>query len=118
MNTILTFKATKANENKDVQYRVDLGRDILEGMTSEQVKAYATAHAKVELQNRKGGLIRASEDVDGARSTLEGFGYVDATVEVYVPTTAPKKALTPADIQKAIASGKLSKADVLAMLEA
>jgi len=114
MNTILTFKATKASENKDVQYQVDLGEDILDKVPDTM--AYATAHAKVELQNRKGALLRQSASTEDALATLKTFGYEHATVELYVPTTKPKKELTPEDIRKAIASGKLAKDAVLAVL--
>jgi hypothetical protein len=113
MNTVFTFKATKATENGDNQYQVDLGQDILAGMSEGEVIRCATAHAKVELQNRKGALLRASEDAVAAEKLLQDtFGYPDAAVEVYVPTTIPRKEITLADIHKAIASGKISREDI------
>lgn len=118
MDTVFTFKATKSTDNGGIQYKVDLGQDILEGMSEDTVKAYAIAHAKVELQNRKGALLRQSDTVDGAQSVLrETFGYPEATVEVYVATTKPK-VLTVDSIRKAIASGKLTKQDIENMLNA
>lgn len=113
MNTVFTFKATKATTNGDVQYKVDLGQDILKGMSEDVVRAYAIAHAKVELQNRKGAILRSSEDAVSAEKLLQGtFEYPDASVEVYVPTVKPRKELTIADIRKALASGKISREDI------
>ncbi len=112
MDTIFTFKATKANQGTDVQYRVDLGQDILDGLHDDTVKAHATANAKVEVQNRKGALLRQAESIEDAMETLKTYGYEGATVEVYVPTVKTRKELTVEDIQKAIRSGKLNASDV------
>lgn len=111
MNTVFTFKATKATENGGIQYRVDLGQDILEGMSEDTVESYAVAHAKVEIQNRKGSILRQSGSIEDAVATLKSFGFGDVSVEVYTPTTKPK-VLTIADIRKAISSGKINKAEV------
>lgn len=110
MNTIFTFKATKSGNG--TQYQVDLGQNILDGLHGDTLTAYATAHAKVELQNKKGALLRASENVEGAKDVLTHFGYPNATVEVYVPTVKPRKELTLQDIRNALATGKLTKAQL------
>ncbi len=117
MNTLFTFKATKANQGTDVQYQVDLGQDILDGLHEDTVKAHATANAKVEVQNRKGALLRQAESIEDAMETLKTYGYEGATVEVYVPTPkAPRKELTVDDMVKQVQTGKISKQDLLKRL--
>lgn len=117
MNTVFTFKATKATENGGIQYKVDLGQDILDGMGDSAIRAYAVAHAKVELQNKKGSILRQSGSTEDAQATLVSLGYEGATVEIYTPTTKTK-VLTVDSIRKAIASGKLTKQDIENMLNA
>lgn len=116
MITTFRFKATKATGNKDVHYQVDLGQDILDNISDSIIRGHATANATVEIQNRKGAILRRSESAEDAQALLrETFGFEDATVEVYVPTTKTK-VLTLADIRKAIASGKITKDDLEQML--
>ncbi len=118
MYTVFTFKATKANQGTDVQYRVDLGQDILDGLHDDTVKAHATANAKVEVQNRKGALLRQATNANDAMETLKTFGYEGATVEIYVPTPkAPRKEITVDDMVKQVQSGKISKQDLLKRLD-
>lgn len=116
MDTVFTFKATKATgEGKDVCYQVNLGVDILEGLTQEQILKHATHDKVVHVQNYK-GLLRMSPDIEGATKALQGMGYEDVEVSIYTPSTAPKT-LSIEDIKKALISGKLSKADIIKMAE-
>lgn len=112
--TTFTFTATKADGQK---YLVNLNQDILKGISSDDILVLAEHSKIVEVQNHKGSILRASVNATEARKTLYDMGYTEAEVEVYVPTTKPK-VLTVEDIKKSIASGKMTKAEVLAFLEA
>ncbi len=118
MNTVFTFKATKADSNKDVQYKVDLGQHILNGLSANIIEGLAERAMVVELQNKKGSLLRSSESVEDAEETLQDtFEYPKATVEVYIPERkAPRKELTVDDMIKQVKAGKISKEDLIKRL--
>ena len=91
MDTTFTFKATKVvGEGKDVCYQVNLGQDILDGLTQEQVLKHATHDRIVYVQNFKGSLLRMSNSIESAEKCLKGMGYEHATVDIYVPNASPK----------------------------
>ena len=117
MDTIFTFKATKAEGNaKDVQYQVDIGHDILDGLTEAEIRKHATHDRVVYVQNYKGSLLRMSNSIESAEKCLKDMGYDIATVELYVPSTTAKT-LTPEDVTKAIAKGTMTREQIEAILK-
>lgn len=106
-----TFRIKQTKDSVDVM-AVDLGRDILDGMSIEDIKEQARKGLVIDLQSD----LRKAKDfnLDGLRAALVDKGYHGATVSVHVPTgpaADPK-----ATMEKAIKAGKLSVADLEAMI--
>ena len=89
-NTTFTVRATQATENKDVQYAIDLGVNILEDKSDSEIRAAAEHTLIVNVQNYKGSLLRQSTSIDDVIKTLIAQGYPNATCEIYIPTSTPK----------------------------
>ena len=114
MGTTFTVTATKGN---GVRYEIDLGVNILEGKTPEQVYAMAEDSAIVGLQNRKGSLLRTANGEADVEDILSGFGYTGATVAVYVERPKTVKPITTADIKRSVDSGRITKEQLMAMID-
>jgi phage tail tape-measure protein len=108
------FKVT-CTKGDGKTYWVNLGVDVLAGKTAEQVYAMATRTAVIDVQNRKDSLLRKANGAVDIEDMLHEFGYANATAEPYVAKPSTTK-VTEADIRNAVASGKLTKKQLMAMV--
>ena len=96
MSTVFSITCTKGN---GLRYSIELGRNILEGKTDEAIRAMAEDAAIVALQNRKGSLLRVCNGPEDVVDVLKGFGYPNATVELYVEKPRATKPVTQEDVK-------------------
>ncbi len=101
-NTTFAVTLTKGDGNK---YAVELGEDILGGLSDEVIQKYAEQTAVINMQ----GGLRKAEDGEALLKALQDLNHMKATVEVYV-APEPKARKTPSvdDFLKALAEGKIT----------
>ena len=101
MNTTFTIKLYADAPNT---WEVDLGKDVLAGMTDEEIRADAVAHRIVKIQAK----IRSNKKVEDNANSLEKYlanDFPQVAVEVYVAKPSASK-LTAEQMLADILSGK------------
>lgn len=84
MNTIFTVKATKAEgEGKNKEYTINLGQDILDGVSESIRDEKATQSIRIDVQ----GTLRKCDSTVAIQDALIKQGYTDAVVSEGVERT-------------------------------
>ena len=107
MKTTFTIKMWDSAVN---EWDVDLGADILNGMTDDEVKDCARAAKVVKVQARLRGNKKVEDSATSIERFLKGIGFANAIVEVAVPKVSKPK-MTSEEVLAEILSGKRELTD-------
>jgi hypothetical protein len=107
MFTTMTITTTKS-EVLNEKYEINLGVNLLDGVSQEQLDKWATKSAVIEVQNDKDNELRKCDDGEQIRQALVKRGFTDAIVDIWVKKDAPAKVSTPEDVMSLVDTGKMS----------
>ena len=113
MNTTFTISTTDASVKQ--KFAIDLGQDILDNKSIEDIKELARRCAVIDLQNSTTFGLRACETAEDVVKVLKPV-YEEVSATIYVSTTKPKKELTPQEMVAALKAKGMTPEQILAML--